>query len=81
MRNWNKDVLGWKFFKQIAFHPYYSGFKSIWVGLKQSKYGNPCFFNSYQIISCVAVNFRGKPFTQFRPKFHFNVPIQPIYWS
>ena len=36
--------------------------------------GKLCFFDSYQNIYCVAVNFRGKPFTQFSTKFHFHMP-------
>ena len=68
----------------VEFHPYYSGLKSIWVKSAQRnkpKIENPCLFNSYQSIYCVAVNFRGKPLTEFGPKVHFHRPPQPVYQS
>ena len=49
----------------------------MWVKKAQRskpKIGKPCLFDSYQNIYQVAVNFRGKSFTHFRPKFHFHMP-------
>ena len=38
------------------------------------KIGKHGLFDSDQNIYCIAVNFRGNPFMQFRPKFHFHIP-------